>query len=1197
MLTTNLFKKEFSSNQNQYEVGLAANCLANIATKELARDCISDLVTLMNHTKPYIRKKAILAMYKLYIKFPQGLRLTFDKLKERLDDPESSVISTAVNVICELANKNPKNYLAMAPKFFKLLTTSSNNWMLIKVVKLLGSLVSEEPRLARKLLDPLATIIRNTSAKSLQYECIYTITEALPYSKREDGSDAKNAVEVIKVCSEYLRGFIEDADQNLKYLGLVGLCNLMKSSPRSVVDHRDLVLGCLNDDDVTIRTKALELLAGIASKKSLVDLVHHLLDHAKRSEGSYRDEIILKILWMCRRDKYGLVTDFAWYTSILLDLAVMQGSKHGLEVADQLMEIALRVDTVRPYAVETMLSMLLNENLTLGHARATVVEVLRAAAWIIGEYSDIVSSIANDHAPDRDEDSSDSDSEEESQDDGAYWIEGATGEEMRSLWRAQPLHFLVIKVLLHARATTLPAKVQMVYLQAAMKLFARSCTDCAFSQVADIIGLLRTGLPHFMQNLDLEVQERATSLRYLLADLNILSLDWEKNTALVKVADEEESKGGNHALNLLDLMPVYEASSVRTVDETGARVAMQQQAVLAALIKEKFYAVHSKAQRKVPVPEGLDLQQAFNASAMAKLMKTELPDNLSLGTLVFVKEREVPGSYSAASSSKSAADVEDSKLSKVLQNSFGNAFDDIFMSDYSSNHNHNHNHVSSSASVSTGMTSKGSVPSHYNAPNSADDVFMLGSSKKNADLVPLSRLLGELADSDLPQVSHKRRSKEQKKKDKEKEKEKKSSSSGRRKNAQQNSNNLDAREMLPAGAISSGEEDSNDHGRRGRKRRDSEDVDLDGIDITRPLDESEVLPVQTHRVVPATVAVEDDKSKKKDKKHKKDKEKDKKKDGSDQKAAAESQDLLTLDWAAPSSASPLPPSSSVSTSDLLGGHETLLSSDLVAMSSSGDAKKEKKVKKDKERNVAADSNINMPAYVHSFYIGRAAEIRYGVVLSGAQAVVIFETQNLSTSAIQASVEIQPHALLRQIQPRSLDLARQLAPQQQHRVSTTLTLAHDSTLTSQSVLTLSAALQLTSEGLIGPDTLHVSVPVHLYATAAFQPYKLDTSALADKLGKASSKWAKKAATIVLQSKPKLAFRRLCDLLCGYLVEAESSKAATIAAKTVGGAKVFVLCKASSSTGTATVEAKALGASEAESQAAVAAVIAAVEGESL
>jgi AP-3 complex subunit delta-1 len=143
LLTTNLFKKEFTNSNygNSYEIGCSINSLANVANKDLARDCIGDIVNLINHPRPYVRKKAVLSLYKLYVKFPQGLRLTFDKLSEKLDDPETSVVSCAVNVICELANKNPKNYLSMAPKFFQLLTTSSNNWMLIKIVKLFASLV------------------------------------------------------------------------------------------------------------------------------------------------------------------------------------------------------------------------------------------------------------------------------------------------------------------------------------------------------------------------------------------------------------------------------------------------------------------------------------------------------------------------------------------------------------------------------------------------------------------------------------------------------------------------------------------------------------------------------------------------------------------------------------------------------------------------------------------------------------------------------------------------------------------------------------------------------------------------------------------------------------------------------------------------------------------------------------------------
>ena len=61
----------------------------------------------------------------------------------------TGVQSAAVNVICELARKNPKNYLSLAPLFFKLMTSSTNNWMLIKIIKLVSIiklLLMIEPR-------------------------------------------------------------------------------------------------------------------------------------------------------------------------------------------------------------------------------------------------------------------------------------------------------------------------------------------------------------------------------------------------------------------------------------------------------------------------------------------------------------------------------------------------------------------------------------------------------------------------------------------------------------------------------------------------------------------------------------------------------------------------------------------------------------------------------------------------------------------------------------------------------------------------------------------------------------------------------------------------------------------------------------------------------------------------------------------
>ena len=120
-------------------------------TPDLARDLASDIVNLLSSSRPYIRKRAILMLYKVFLKYPEALRPTFPRLKEKLEDPDPGLLilrlfsfnlkslgvqSAAVNVICELARKNPKNYLTLAPVFFKLMTTSSNNWVLIKIIKL-----------------------------------------------------------------------------------------------------------------------------------------------------------------------------------------------------------------------------------------------------------------------------------------------------------------------------------------------------------------------------------------------------------------------------------------------------------------------------------------------------------------------------------------------------------------------------------------------------------------------------------------------------------------------------------------------------------------------------------------------------------------------------------------------------------------------------------------------------------------------------------------------------------------------------------------------------------------------------------------------------------------------------------------------------------------------------------------------------
>lgn len=51
----------------------------------------------------------------------------------------------------------------------------------------------------------------------------------------------------------------------VKYLGLLAFSKILKTHPKSVQAHKDLVLQCLDDRDESIRMRALDLLPGMVS--------------------------------------------------------------------------------------------------------------------------------------------------------------------------------------------------------------------------------------------------------------------------------------------------------------------------------------------------------------------------------------------------------------------------------------------------------------------------------------------------------------------------------------------------------------------------------------------------------------------------------------------------------------------------------------------------------------------------------------------------------------------------------------------------------------------------------------------------------------------------------------------------------------------------------------------------------------------
>lgn len=360
-LTTGLLLRDLQS-PNAHEQALALGLLSSVCTPDLARDVVSYVVDLLDTRYPaHIRKRAVVCLYKLFLEYPDALRPVYLKLKEKVDDSspdkdvDSGVRGAVVCVLCELARRLPETYLGLAIPFYSLLSTIEGNWALIKVVKVFGYFVPHEPRLVKKLEAPLSKLIETTKATSVKYECYLTIMSTRLSTV---SSLAELAVNGIKA-------FIEDTDQNLRFMGLEAASRLAATNPAALHPLRKVILQSLQDEDTTIRKKAAVILRDITTEKHLVSTVMQLMSQSVcvPADESWSNEVVRRIVELVRKDDYSCLTDFDWYVSVLLDLyrLPVEDFRHGDLIHQELVAILLRVSAVRAFAVGALSQLLLDE--------------------------------------------------------------------------------------------------------------------------------------------------------------------------------------------------------------------------------------------------------------------------------------------------------------------------------------------------------------------------------------------------------------------------------------------------------------------------------------------------------------------------------------------------------------------------------------------------------------------------------------------------------------------------------------------------------------------------------------------------------------------------------------------------------------------------------------------------------------------
>lgn len=128
----------------------------------------------------------------------------------------------------------------------------------------------------------------------------------------------------------------------------------MPKYPRIISDMKDLILQCLEDKDVTIKYRALDLICGVVNQKNIKAIIHKISKHCITAEGAYKNYLVEKIITTCAKDNYKNIANFKWYLKILIKLTEMKDIEHGKLIAFQLMNTNIRVKSIRPFGVSEM---------------------------------------------------------------------------------------------------------------------------------------------------------------------------------------------------------------------------------------------------------------------------------------------------------------------------------------------------------------------------------------------------------------------------------------------------------------------------------------------------------------------------------------------------------------------------------------------------------------------------------------------------------------------------------------------------------------------------------------------------------------------------------------------------------------------------------------------------------------------------
>lgn len=387
MLVTNSLKNDLHAS-NQFIAGLSLCSIGNISSPEICRDLSGEVQKLLSHANPYIRKKAALCSIRIIRKVPELVEEFVPKAKNLLGDRNHGVLVTGLALMIEICHAYPsaiETYRKNVPDLIRILKNLvlsgyapehdvsgiTDPFIQVKILRLMRILATGSKETSDQINDILAQVATNTeSSKSVGNSILYEAVQTIMSIESESG---------LRVLAINILGrFLLNRDNNIRYVALNTLSQVMSKDMQAVHRHRNTIIDCLKDPDISIRRRALELGYALVNQSNIKVLVRELLNYLMVADTEFRQDLTTKICIVV--DKYA--PSRRWHFDTMLRVLTTSGPFVKDEVVNGLIYIISTSDELHGYATSKLFGALKE-----GCRHGPLVQV---AAWCIGEYGDLL---------------------------------------------------------------------------------------------------------------------------------------------------------------------------------------------------------------------------------------------------------------------------------------------------------------------------------------------------------------------------------------------------------------------------------------------------------------------------------------------------------------------------------------------------------------------------------------------------------------------------------------------------------------------------------------------------------------------------------------------------------------------------------------------------------------------------------------